>query len=209
MSATDGSERRAITTGGGAPHMLALGGGWIWAANILGGSVARMDPSMESATRTWPAGTRTEGVATTPDGEEGWTGSMDQGTVVGVDASGAVVARVPGLQVPYRLAVTSDGGTVVVTDPGGEQVGLIDRASGTLSATVDVRAASMAAGLGPEPSPQGFTLTADGRWALVSAKNIDRVVIIDLVRAAVVGFVASGDGPDGIGFSPIRGELGP
>ncbi len=204
VSAADGSERRAMGTGGGAPHMLALGGGWIWAANIVGGSVVRMDAGMASPARTWPAGPRTEGVATTPDGREGWTGSMEEGTVVGVDASGDIVARVTGLQVPYRLAVTADGGTVVVSDPGGEQVGLIDRASGTLAATVDVRAASVAAGLGPEPSPQGFTLTPDGRWALVSAKGIDRVVVIDVIRAAVVGFVVTGDGPDGIGFSPVR-----
>ena len=188
--------------------MLALGGPWIWTANIVGGSVARIDPSGASATETWPAGSRTEGVAATPDGAEGWTGSMESGTVVGVSGeSGQVIARVDGLGVPYRLAVTGDGGTVVVSDPGRERLVLIDRATGAVSAEVDVAAASAAAGLGPEPSPQGFTLTPDGAWALVSAKGIDRVALVELTSGSVVRFVQAGAGPDGIAWSPVRVEM--
>ncbi len=208
VSADDGAVRRAMPTGGGAPHMLALGGPWIWTANIVGGSVARIDPSGASATETWPAGSRTEGVAATPDGAEGWTGSMESGTVVGVSGeSGQVIARVDGLGVPYRLAVTGDGGTVVVSDPGRERLVLIDRAAGAVSAEVDVAAASAAAGLGPEPSPQGFTLTPDGAWALVSAKGIDRVALVELTSGSVVRFVQAGAGPDGIAWSPVRVEM--
>ncbi len=204
VSAADGTVRRALATGGGAPHMLALGGRWIWTANIVGGSVARLDPSGREPTRTWPAGSRTEGVAATPDGGEGWTGSMETGTVVGVNGSGEEVARVEGLGVPYRLAVTADGGTVVVSDPGREQVVFIDRASGAIAGSVDVGAAARAEGLGSEPSPQGFTLSPDGSWAFVSAKGIDRVALIDVAGRRVVRFVQAGDGPDGIAFSPVR-----
>lgn len=205
VSAADGAIRRKLSTGGRASHMLALGGPWIWVANILDGTVSRVDPSGATDTRAWPAGTRTEGVAATPDGGQGWTGSMQGGDVVGVDgATGEVVARVSGLQVPYRLAVTSDGATVVVTDPEAQQVVLIDRARGAVRARVDVAAAAAAAGLGAEPSPQGFTLSPDGRWAFVSAKAIDRVAVVELASARVVTFLPTGSGPDGIAFTPVR-----
>lgn len=67
-----------------------------------------------------------------------------------------------------------------------------------------VAAASAAAGLGAEPSPQGFTLSPDGWWTFVSAKAIDRVV--ELASARVVTFLPSGSGPDGIAFTRCAWE---
>ena len=143
VSADDGAVRRVLSTGGRVPHMIALGGPWMWAANIVEGTVSRLDPDGRVATRSWPAATRTEGIATTPDGAEGWTGSMDGGTVVGVDGdSGETVARVTGLGVPYRLAITPDARTVAVSDPGAGELVLIDRASGGVRQRIDVDAAS-------------------------------------------------------------------
>ena len=207
VSAADGAVRRALSTGGGAPHMLALGGDWVWAANITGGSVARIDPRGEAETVTWSAGTRTEGVAATPDGREGWTGSMDTGTVVGVDGeTGRVVARIEGLGVPYRLAVTPDGSTVVVSDPERDHLVLIDRRAGAVAGTVDIGAAARALGHPTPPSAQGFTLSPDGVWAFVSTKAIDRVAVVHLPTRRVVRFLEAGDGPDGIAFTPVRGH---
>ena len=205
----DGTIRRKLETGGRASHMLALGGGWIYTANILDGTVSRIDPAGEQATLAWPAGTRTEGIAATPDGGQGWTGSMEGGQVVGVDgATGAVVARVDGLQVPYRLAVTSDGGTVVVSDPEAQELVLVRRSDGSIRARVDIRAAAAEAGLGDQTSPQGFTLSPDGGWAFVSTKGIDRVAVVDLAAARVVRFLTTGAGPDGIAFTPVRVDAG-
>ncbi|MEZ4416485.1 MAG: hypothetical protein R3E10_12130 [Gemmatimonadota bacterium] len=192
------------STEGRASHMLSLAGPWIYTANIVDGTVSRIARDGSEPTRAWPAGTRTEGVAATPDGLEGWTGSMEGGEVVGVrGATGEVVARVEGLAVPYRLAVTADGGTVVVSDPESHVLGLIDRASAELR-RVDVGAAAAASGLGDEPSPQGFVLSPDGRWAFVSTKAVDRVAVIDVAQGRVVRFLPAGAGPDGIAFSPVR-----
>ncbi|GMV08025.1 MAG: hypothetical protein AMXMBFR53_43000 [Gemmatimonadota bacterium] len=206
----DGAIRRKLPTGGRASHMVSLGGAWAYTANIVDGTVSRVDPTGATETRTWPAGTRTEGVAATPDGAEGWTGSMEGGVVTGVEgATGRVVARIEGLRVPYRLAVTADGATVVVSDPEAEELVLVDRARGAVRARVDVGAAAAEAGLGTETSPQGFTLSPDGRWAFVSTKGIDRVAVVELAAARVVTFLPSGAGPDGIAFTPVRvGEGG-
>jgi len=203
----DGTIRRKLATGGQASHMLALGGRWIYTVNIVDGTVSRIDPAGQSGTLTWPAGTRTEGVAATPDGLQGWTGSMEGGEVVGVEGeTGEVVARVAGLQIPYRLAVTPDGNTIVVSDPPAGNLVLIDRAAGTVRARIDVSAAAAAEGLPGDASPQGFTLSRDGRWAFVSTKAIDRVAVIDLSAARVVRFLPAAAGPDGIAFSPVRGS---
>jgi DNA-binding beta-propeller fold protein YncE len=202
----DGAIRRKLPTGGRATHMLSPGGDWIYAANIVDGTVSRIDPAGTEPTRTWAAGTRTEGVAATPDGRQGWTGSMEGGEVTGVDgATGDVVARITGLQVPYRLAVTPDGETIVVSDPPAGQLVLIDRAVGAVRARVDITAAAAAEGLTGDVSPQGFTLSRDGRWAFVSTKAIDRVAIVDLANASVLKFLEAAAGPDGIAFSPVRG----
>ena len=203
VGAQDGGVRDAFSTGGQASHMLALGGPWIYVANIVDGTVSRIDPTGAGETRVWPAGERTEGVAATPDGAEGWTGSMQGGSVVGLDgATGEEVARIEGLAVPYRLGVTADGATVAVSDPTAGHLVLIDRSSGTVRSRVDINAAARDAGLSGDASPQGFTLTPDSRWALVSAKGLNRVAVVDLVSAAVVAFHATGSGPDGIAFSP-------
>jgi photosystem II stability/assembly factor-like uncharacterized protein len=207
VSARDGGLHRALPTGGRATHMLALAGPWIYAANIVDGTVSRIDPSGDNPPSVWPAGTRTEGVAATPDGEEGWTGSMDGGFVVGVDgATGAIVARIDGLTIPYRLAVTPDGATVVVSDPDGGTLVLIDRARGIVAATIDVDDAAERAGLGSVASPQGFTLSSDGAWAFVSANAIAKVALGHLPSRTVVRFVDAGAAPDGIAFSPVPGR---
>ena len=206
MGLGDRQMRHSLETGGRASHMLALGGAWIYTANISDGTVSRIDPSGETDPHVWPAGTSTEGMAATPDGSEGWTGSMEGGEVTGVDgATGAVVARITGLQVPYRLAVTPDGATVVVSDPEAEELVLIDRASGTIAARIDIAAAAGRDGLSGGTSPQGFALSRDGRWAFVSTKGIDRVALVDLDAAQVVAFIESPAGPDGIAVSPLAG----
>jgi len=204
VSAADGSLRRKVPTGGRASHMLARGGSWLWVANIADGSIARVDPAGVEATRTWPVNaTRTEGVAAAPNGSEGWTGSMESGVVVGMDADGNEIARVEGLQVPYRLAVTPDGATIVVSDPPANALVLIDRRSRTVAARVNLGAAAREAGLNGESSPQGFALSADGRWAFLSTQGLDRVAVVDLRRRAVVGFLEAGAGPDGIAHSLV------
>ena len=46
----DGEIRRVLSTLGRASHMLALGGSWIYAANIVDGTVSRVDPAGDDAT---------------------------------------------------------------------------------------------------------------------------------------------------------------
>lgn len=205
VAAADGVIRKTLSTGGRAPHMISLAGSWIWTANIMDGTVARLHPTNGTEPKVWPAGAgaRTEGVAATPDGAEGWTGSMESGVVTGINGeTGRIVARIEGLKVPYRLAVTPDGATVVASDPGAGTLVLIDRRAGTIAASIDVNAAAREAGFAGDASPQGFVLSPDGQWAFVCTKAIDRVAAIHLATRRVVKFLVAGAGPDGVAFSP-------
>ena len=49
-----GDVLRRLGTGGRATHMVAPGGGWLYAANIQDGSVSRVDPTGSEETRVWP-----------------------------------------------------------------------------------------------------------------------------------------------------------
>jgi YVTN family beta-propeller protein len=204
VGVADGGVRRSLPTQGRGSHMLALGGRWVYTANIMDGTVTRIDLTGETPTLVWEAGTRTEGLAATPDGLQGWTASMDSGTVIGVNgATGDIVARIGGLQVPYRLAITPDAMTVVVSDPEAGTLVLIDRLLGAIVASIDIDAAAAAAGYGNSASPQGFAVSPDGQWAFVSANAINRVAIVDLKGRRVARFVEAGVNPDGMGFSPV------
>jgi DNA-binding beta-propeller fold protein YncE len=169
------------------------------------GTVSRLTPGDPAGTTAFPAGIGggTEGVAATPDGLEVWTASMQTGVVAGVNAeTGETVARIDGLQVPYRLAATGDGTRILVSDPEAQQLVVIDRASGSITARIDISAAAAAAGLGSTTSPQGLIVSPDSRWAFVAVQGIQRIAAVDLDLLEVVGFYRAGTAPDGIAFSP-------
>ena len=81
LALADGTIRRKLQTGGRASHMLSLGGGWIYTANIQDGTVSRIDPAGGQPPLNWPAGTRTEG--TTGSGATGDAGAAGSAGVVG------------------------------------------------------------------------------------------------------------------------------
>lgn len=202
VSAVDGSIRRRLPTEGRGSHMTVRGGSHWFTANIPDGTVSRVDPRGAEPTEIWQAGSGTEGIGAAADGSTVWTGSMGSGEVVGLDGrTGAVRARVRGFSIPYRLAVSSRG-EVLVSDPQAHEFVVVDADAGTILARIDVGEAAAAEGRSAEPSPQGFTVSSDGRWAFVSLKAVNAVAVIDLDRRAVEAFVETGAGPDGIAFSP-------
>lgn len=52
--------------------------------------------------------------------------------------------------------------------------------------------------------PQGLTLHPDGRHLFLSLASAGRVAIVDVAERAVVGYLPSGPGPDGIAYSPVQ-----
>ncbi|MEO8450650.1 MAG: hypothetical protein ABI647_12700 [Gemmatimonadota bacterium] len=189
-----GQVRRAVPTRQDGSHMVAVAadGRRAFTGNIGSNSVSELDLVTGEFVRSWPVPAAPEAINVTRDGREIWVGSNKTGVVSVVDAAtGAVTEAAAGFGWPYRVAFSPDGKTVLLPDLKREDLRFLDRAShrelGRLSF--------------PGGAPQGITITPDGRYALESMSGQGRVAIIDIAKRAVVGYLAAGETPDGIGYT--------
>jgi DNA-binding beta-propeller fold protein YncE len=188
--------------------MLAMtaDGRRIYTANIADGTVSEIDVPGRKFVREYTVAPQVEGIAVSPGGEQVWVGSNKSNTVTILDPkTGAIAGTIAGFGMAYRLAVTPDNRTVVITDPPNAVVRIIDRATRKDRATVKIPAEGVTdkAEFPGSPSPEGIILSRDGRTAFVALQGNSRVAIIDIGTGSIVGYVPTGAGPDGIGYSPF------
>ena len=205
---TRGTVAGSIPTNHPASHMLALptDASRIFTANIADGTVSELDVAGRAFLRDITVAPAVEGIAVTPGGEQVWVGSNQQKTVTVLDAkTGKVAGTLSGFGMPYRLAITPNGRTAVITDPPNAVVRVVDVATRRDRATISIDSAGVtaAAEFPGSPSPEGIVLSRDGRMAYVALQGSSRLAMIDLERATVVAYVPTGAGPDGIGYSPF------
>jgi len=118
--------------------------------------------------------------------------------------SGERIARIEGFGMPYRMSITPDGATAIVSDPGAERVHIVDAKSHRIRKTLDMTAIADLSGEQAEhPSPQGVILSRDGRFAFVTLKAVGKVAVINIASGAVVKILTVGGGSDGVGYSPV------
>lgn len=196
-----GAVTGTIETGGQTSHMVTTtpDGRTAATTNLRSGSVSVFDLPSRTRRAVHVVGTPVEGVAITPDGKEVWAGANAAKQVIVVDAATGKTATIDGFGFAYRIAITPDGRTAVVTDPGSEHVHLVDVAARTIRASIPIPAVS-----GQPASPQGVTLLPGGRTAVVTLKGANQAVLIDIAGARVIQTVVTQGGSDGIGFSPVK-----
>jgi DNA-binding beta-propeller fold protein YncE len=193
-----------LATGQAATHMVAISadGSRAFTTNIVPGTVSVFDLGKRTLLRTITVGTRVEGIAATPDGTQLWLGGNDAKSVIVVDpVAGTELGRIDGFGMPYRIGITPDARTAVISDPGAERIHIADVATRKVRTTIDVPA-----GEGGPASPQGVTMSRDGRWAFVTLKGAGQVAIVDIAGGKIVRRVTVGGGSDGVGFSPVVGK---
>ena len=203
-----GSVIGSIPTNRPASHMLAMTADArrIYTSNVADGTVSELDVPGRTFVREFTVAPAVEGIAVTPSGDQVWVGSNQAKTVTIVDpAAGSTVATIAGFGMPYRLAVTPDSRTVVITDPPNAAVRIVDRATRRDRAVVKIPADGVGATaeFPGSPSPEGVVLSRDGRTAFVALQGSSRVAVIDIATAAVVSYLPTGAGPDGIAYSPF------
>lgn len=193
MIVVDAAGKRALTT------------------NIPAKSVSVIDLVRDSLVRTIDAGERIEGVAINPDATEVWTGANDAKVVLVFNpATGERVAKIEGFGMPYRMSITPDGATAIVSDPGAERVHIADAKAHRIRQTIDMtKLAGMPADEEPHPSPQGVILSRDGRFAFVTLKALGKVAVINIATGTVVKTLTVGGGSDGVGYSPVAARARP
>jgi YVTN family beta-propeller protein len=198
----------SIPTNHPASHMLAMtaDGKRIFTANIADGTVSELDVPGRKFVRAFNVAPQVEGIAVMPGGEQVWVGSNQAKTVSIIDTRAAAVAgTMSGFGLPYRLAITPDAKTVVIADPPNAVIRIVDLATRRDKATVKMDSAGTTdkAEFPGSPSPEGVVLSRDGRTAYIAMQGSSRLAIIDVASATVLGYVPTGGGPDGIGYSPF------
>jgi DNA-binding beta-propeller fold protein YncE len=139
-----------------------------------------------------------------------WAGSNQDSIVVVVDARrGVPIDTLRGFGMPYRIAISGDGRVAVVTDPVLGTVRGFDVATRRERFSIAVPRDSLVATaeVPGSPSPEGVTVSADGRWAFVTLQGRNRVITIDVARGAIVAYAPTGTWSDGIGYSRVVARI--
>ena len=143
-------------------------------------------------------GTQTEAIAASPDGRTVWLGSNNTGKVFVVDvALRKVIDSVQTSGFPYRIGFTPDARTAIVTNPQSDEIWLIDGATRAKRARI---AASPAGGRAA--GPFGLIVSPRGDRAWITMNGAGQVAELDIAGAKLTRWMATGPGPDGIGFVP-------
>lgn len=189
-----GAIRRAVPTQQNGSHMVGVvaDGSRAYTGNIGSNTVSELDIRSGAFVRSFAVPAQPEAINVTPDGKEVWVGSNATGKVSVVDpATGVVTTAAEGFGWPYRVLFTPDVRTVLLPDLKGGELRFLDRASRR-----ELSRLSFGSG-----APQGITITPDGRFAIESLSAEGRVVVIDVARRAIVGYISAGETPDGVAYS--------
>jgi YVTN family beta-propeller protein len=203
-----GAVVRVLQTNGRVPHMLGLSatGDRVVAGNIGDNTIAVVSLAGGGEPRVIPVARQPEGVAIAPDGTHAWAGSNRDSVVLVVDLrSNTVVDTLRNFGLPYRIALSADGRTAVITDPVMATVRVFDAATRRERFRIDVPRDSLVEK--PEvpgsPSPEGVTIAPDGRWAFVTLQGRNRLVTIDLESGRIVNWAPTGVWSDGVAYSRL------
>lgn len=190
-----GEVRTAVATQGQGSHMVGVvrDASRAYTGNIASNTVSELDLRTGKFMRSWPVPNQPEAINVTPDGREVWVGSNATGKVSVIDvSSGTVTTAAEGFGWPYRVLYSPDNKTVLLPDLRGEALRFIDRDTKKELGRIAL----------PGGAPQGITISPDGRYAFQSLSSEGRVAVIDVAQRRIVGYLAAGNTPDGVAYTP-------
>jgi YVTN family beta-propeller protein len=178
-------------------------------ANIRSGTVTAIDLATGRVLKQIATGRGAEGIDVTPDGREVWVTNRAEDTLSIVDArSLEIEATLPCGQFPIRIKFTPDGLHALVSNANSGDVAVFDVEGRREVARVpmDLTAVEtedrLFAEFGDSPTPVGILISPGGERAYVANTNADIVTVLDLETLTVIGRIATGKEPDGLGWSP-------
>ena len=207
VNTVTGAIDSSMSTAQATTHMVALSrdASRAFTTNISAMTVSAIDVATRTVKAAYPVGARIEGIAVSPDGKEVWVGGNESKKVYVLNGeTGAITHTLDGFGMAYRIGITPDGKTAVISDPGSESIHLYDVASKRERAVIAVPSMTPTDG-GAETasSPQGVTVARDSRTAFVTLKAVARVAVVDLATATIEKTLPVGAGSDGVGFTPL------
>lgn len=198
-----------VPTGQRASHMLAMSStaSELFTTNVADHSISRLDVANRATRTIIPLAKFPEGIAISPDGKRVWVGSNGDSIVVVVDAeAGRALDTLRDFGMPYRLALSLDGRSAIVTDPVRGEIRIYDAATRRQRSLIRVPRDSIVATaeVPGSPSPEGVTTSPDGRWAFVTLQGRNLVAMVDIERGAITGYAPTGTWSDGIAYSALE-----
>jgi YVTN family beta-propeller protein len=213
VDVSSGKVVQTVDTGADISHMVAVapGGAHAFVANIGSGSVTVIDLAVGRRVASIPTGAGAEGVAVTPDQRQVWVTNRAADTVTVISAANLErIAELEAGSFPIRAEATGDGRWVLVTNAGSNDLSVFSTADLEEVRRIPFAAVSKDANgrlfsdrFGTSSVPIGIEIVDAERRAYVAHANADGISIVDLEEWKVIGALAAGREPDGMGWSPL------
>ncbi|MDQ2986607.1 MAG: YncE family protein [Armatimonadota bacterium] len=201
-----GKVEREYETGQAGSHMLSLnlGADRLVGSNMGGGSVTIFDFKTGERLETVSTGKECEGVGISPDGKTIWAGNRAEDTISVIDtATRKVVKRIDSQGFPYRVQFTPNGKWALIPHATSGELVVCDVAEMKVVRRIKVGAEGVKVPT-PNPSPAGVWPMPDSNFALVTIRNDNSVVIVDLHNGQTLGRIEVQKSPDGVSMKPTR-----
>ena len=201
VNVATGEVERVFRTGNRGSHMLALATDRrrLYCSNMGGGSVSAFDFTTGEKLADIPTGRECEGVGVSPDGRWVWAGNRAEDTISIIDTDALkVVQRLASPGFPYRVQFTRDGRYALVPHARASSLVVCDVRGQKIVKSIPLGLTKVEA-----PSTAGVFPHPSGRWAFVTVRNDDSMLVLDLAKGTTLARVAVQSSPDGVCWSPI------
>lgn len=193
---SDGTITSVISTDARGSHMVAVtgDGARMFTGDMSSNTVTELTTASAMKTRVFTTPATPEAINVTPDGARVFVGSNGEGLVSVIDTeSGEISTLAGGFDWPYRIYPTPGVQQIIIPDNGNHDLRFFDGTTYVELGRIDF------AGEGP----QGLILHPDGKTLFLSLSRANRIAVIDIESREVVGYLPTGAGPDGIGYSSV------
>jgi YVTN family beta-propeller protein len=199
-----GKVEREYSTGQAGSHMLSLnvGANRLVSSNMGGGSVTIFDFNTGQLLETVSTGQECEGVGISPDGKVIWAGNRAEDTISVLDmATRQVVKKIDSAGFPYRVQFTPNGKWALIPHATSGELVVCDVVGMKVERRIKVGAIGVKVPVA-NPSPAGVWPMADSNFALVTIRNNNSVVLVDLRSGETLERYAVQSSPDGVSMKP-------
>ena len=187
-----------LGVGENGTHMLVFSKdrSQLFTANIGSDSITLLrrgaDPALAWMATHIAVGKGPEGADISPDGKEFWAANSGDGSIsiVDVGASKVVVTLDVHTNHSNRLKFSMDGKLVLVSDPGGNTLVVLDAASRKELKRINIGR-----------QPEGILIPPDGARAYVALAGEKTLAVLDLKTLEVSQRISTGNGPDGLAWA--------
>jgi DNA-binding beta-propeller fold protein YncE len=172
----------------------------LYCSNMRDGSVSVFDFATGQKLKDVKTGAECEGVGVTPDGRWVWAGNRAEDTISIIDTKSLeVVKRLPSPGFPYRVQFTPDGRYALVPHANASSLVLGDVATQTIAKSIPLGLTKVA-----KPSTAGVFPHPDNRYAFVTVRNDNSMLVLDLISGETLARVEVQLSPDGVAYSPVQ-----